>query len=126
MLCTRGDAQHFLGRSVHLYQRAVFEYQHIATTHQGAARQDHAKGTTIEHPTLALLVVGVAKDVVEARVLVRHPAERQRVVPAREGLQHQAAGEQVQPRAAQGFRHRDAEVAGAPDQRNRAREVVGI
>ncbi len=45
MLCTRGDAQHFLRRGVHLYQRAVFEHQHIATTHQGAARQEHTEGT---------------------------------------------------------------------------------
>ena len=50
-------------------------------------------------------------DVVDAQIIVRHPGEAERVIPARDRLQHQAAGEQIRTDAAVTLRHRDAEVA---------------
>jgi len=65
---------------------------------------------------LFLLVLAVAQDVVQAQVLVRHPGQGQGVVPAAEGLQHQAAGHQVEGGAAIDLGRGDTEVAGAADQ----------
>jgi len=50
---------------------------------------------------------------------MRHPAQRQGVVPAPERLQHHAAGHQVGAGAAILLRHGDAEQAGRADGRER-------
>ena len=47
MLRACRDAQHLLWRRLHAHQRAVFEHQHIATAHQGAAWQEHTQGTAV-------------------------------------------------------------------------------
>ena len=50
---------------------------------------------------------------------MRDPAQRERAVPARERLQHEAAREQVEAGPAVFLGHRDAEVAGRADLRER-------
>ena len=59
-----------------------------------------------------LFFICITVDVAQAKVFMRHPAQCQRLVPARESLQHQPADEHVQPGAALCFRHVNAKVTG--------------
>ena len=62
-----------------------------------------------------LLLVAVSIDVVEAEIVVRHPRQGHRVVPAAEALQHQTGGEKVEAGAAILFGDRDAEQSVVAD-----------
>ena len=90
----------------------------------GLGQSEGADGAAVAQPrqeARADVVRAVAGDVIEAQVLVRHVAERDRRIPARESLRNQTRGEEVAARAAELGRRGDAEEAHAGERRHRLR-----